>query len=408
MIQCKTCQAENSDDSRFCKICGASLAEARAEEERPKARPEDIDRLLKEGYQLFHDGAHQEAIYLAEAVLNVDPDNTSALALCAMGYESDGDIEKAVSTLEQIVLLNPDSTLDRIKLAQLRKQLSDRPADDDLEYRSRNWTAVFAASAVALIFIALGVTFAIASRPKQEAASEADRVASNEPVGFATSQIPNFNSTGDAQTSTAGTNNSTTPLGTNQSGGTVGGSSRQSPFAGSVPIWDPRNVVITPSQNNSGSGLPDPNEFSSGSSASGGGNTSGGNTGRVEDPEENRGSGTTSNPTTTNENRGFVDIRPHSGNSNTGGADVSDNAYRVGQEKMRAGDYRGAISAFTASLNGSTKPAITHQFIGRCYKALGDRGSAKQHFQTAMELFERAGNATAAKTCRQEIEALGG
>ena len=60
---------------------------------------------------------------------------------------------------------------------------------------------------------------------------------------------------------------------------------------------------------------------------------------------------------------------------------------------LRAGAFQGAIRDFQASLAGSRRPAITHQLIGRCYARLGDKGNARRHFETALELYERSGSA---------------
>ncbi|RMG23126.1 MAG: tetratricopeptide repeat protein [Armatimonadetes bacterium] len=110
---------------------------------------------------------------------------------------------------------------------------------------------------------------------------------------------------------------------------------------------------------------------------------------------------------------GIIRITPHqdrSGNS-SGSASESENIYRIALEKMKAGDYRGAIADFQKSLSGSSQPALTHQLIGRCYRQLGDFENAKSHLRRALQLFENSkapGAQAGAEACRRELAAIGG
>jgi tetratricopeptide (TPR) repeat protein len=88
-------------------------------------------------------------------------------------------------------------------------------------------------------------------------------------------------------------------------------------------------------------------------------------------------------------------------------ASVSDNTYRIAQDKMKAGDYGGAIRDFQAALSGSSKKALINQLIGRCYTRLGDKTAAKQHFETALSMYEAAGSKSAADAVRRELGLLG-
>ena len=86
---------------------------------------------------------------------------------------------------------------------------------------------------------------------------------------------------------------------------------------------------------------------------------------------------------------------------------MSENTYRIAQDKMKAGDYGAAIRDFQAALPGSDKKALIHQLIGRCYTRLGDKSSAKQHFEAALSMYEAAGAKSAADAVRREIGLLG-
>jgi TolA-binding protein len=86
---------------------------------------------------------------------------------------------------------------------------------------------------------------------------------------------------------------------------------------------------------------------------------------------------------------------------------VAENIYRIALNKMKSGDYRGAIRDFQAALSGSDRKAMIHQLIGRCYTRLGEKSSAKQHFETALSMYEAAGAKSAAESVRREIGLLG-
>jgi tetratricopeptide (TPR) repeat protein len=86
---------------------------------------------------------------------------------------------------------------------------------------------------------------------------------------------------------------------------------------------------------------------------------------------------------------------------------VSENTYRIAQDKMKAGAYREAIRDFEAALSGSGKKALIHQLIGRCYTRLGEKAAAKQHFEAALSMYEAAGSKSAADAVRRELGLLG-
>ncbi|MCH8274941.1 MAG: tetratricopeptide repeat protein, partial [Armatimonadetes bacterium] len=152
MTVCNKCRTDNPPDSRFCCMCGGALGDGPA---RPNVKPEDIDRLLMDGYRTVHEGDPAEALHLANAILDVDPDNASAMALKAICHEKRGETDAAIDVYEQLVLLNPGSTLDRIKLAQLRRRAAAAPPDE-LEHRSRNWVAGLSGIAATLLVVTAG------------------------------------------------------------------------------------------------------------------------------------------------------------------------------------------------------------------------------------------------------------
>ncbi len=392
MIICQSCQTKNTTDSRFCNMCGAQLEDAI-----PDVKPEQISTLLSQGYELIHEEKGTEALFLADAILKIDPENSSALALKAMSHEQRGELDKAVEVYEQIVILNPDSTLDRIKLTQIRKTLETQPIKDELEYRSRKTVAILSGAAAVLLFASTGIVVALTSK-------RTDNVSEKEEPkeiikGFEQPNIVSYNNPPVVSPEQQGVDSSQPNTSNNSS------FSRQNPLPGGV--WNPGNVYIARDPNDSNR-LPNPDwggfryDFGAGTGTS-----------TNNDPPPNT-------PAADNEildppkqeKKGRVEIRVHEGTQGQDGKDdisaVSDNIYRVAQNKMKAGDYRGAVKDFLASLPGSTRPALTHQLIARCYKSINDNASARRHFEIAKNLYEQAGAINDAKACERELQLLSG
>jgi Tfp pilus assembly protein PilF len=404
MNVCKACNTQNTDDSKFCKACGFALPIAEAAKQLVK--PEEVDQLLAEGYSLVNEGRNDEALFLVEALLQASPDSTSALALKARVHEAMGDLGEAIAAYEQVVLLNPESTLDRIRLSQLRHKADAEPTPEDLEVRSRNWVAIFSGVAAAIVVVAVGIGLAISSSRPAVAQGTPDP---NAPEGFATQ--PNQPATGNPggvtpQLPTDGLVAQTPGndfVGNMGSGGSSsGGGSIGNPLAGpgiSPPASTGGGYEWTPdptfgSGNSGGSALPpaggSPIEPSGGTATTSGRNT---DEPAVETPRPR-------DPVIK-----ISEHRPSGGSGSTEG--VSQNIYRVARNKMEQGDYRGAIRDFQAALGAGYSPAQIHQFMGLCYRRLGENGTARNHYQQAANLFEAAGNTSAAESCRQAIRSLG-
>ena len=373
MIECQDCNTQNTADSKFCKLCGHGLVSTVAV---ATVKPEEIDSLLNEGFQLLHESKAAEAGYLADAVLRVDPENSTALALKAMVCEQNGDIAEAIAYYEQIVIHNPDSTLDRIKLNQLRKQMDEAPGPDELEYKSRNWVAIGSGIAAAVVVIAVGIMLGLQNRPLPVTEN---MVASN---------TKGFDSPGSKQPENQ-TPQPNIPNPTPNPPSGTGLPNPNNPVRPNPGVFNPGPLVLTPDGSNGA--LPNP----------AGNNSSSANNPRNPTPPPDADPPDKPKPP----KPAIYEISPHSGGDE--GA-VSENTYRIAVNKMKAGDYRGALRDFQASLSGSRNPALTHQFMARCYKALGEVSNAKQHFQIAADLYTKAGATSDAKACLRELELLGG
>ncbi|HWP32086.1 MAG TPA: tetratricopeptide repeat protein [Fimbriimonadales bacterium] len=397
-MECSNCQAKNAQDAKFCNMCGEKL-------EAPVVlTPEETESLLAEGYSAIQNDKPSEALYIAETVLKADPKNTSALALKALVHEQREDLETALSLYEQILSLKPDSTLDRIRLIQIHKQLEAKAPLESIEQKSQRSLALLAGAGACLTVIVLGVVLALAtSKSSSVPNTEKERYASNLPLGF---EIPVQQKTPQPQNQQT---QNPPSYGAQQNDPSA--SRQPNPFPSR--IWNPGPLSITrdaelqplpdPSSGSSNPNLMNQTPSVSPSVISSGNQNTNQNI-VTETPKEDENILEPPKPP----HRGIVKIQVYDENeSATDPAAVSENIYRIAQNKMKAGDYRGAIKDFLASLNGSQKPALTHQLIARCYKALGDKENARQHFENAKRLYKQAGQTEEEKACEKELQLLG-
>lgn len=388
---CRYCNAENPADARFCKLCGQPLAA----EATSRLSTAEVEETVQDGYRLLADGKPHEALYVAKAALAQAPDNLGGLALKGMALEALDDLPGAVACFERIVELNPSSTLDRIKLEQLHRRLYETPYEETT--KEANWTAILAGFGATLVVIALGALLALNQKEPTETIASAEpetTVATFQPIEQPPQQTPQ-----QPQTNQPAQNEPPTSTGSAIRPPSLGG--------GNTPFSGP--IILTPDQV---SGLPDVHAQGGGSNRNVGGEESRGEPPVSSPPPSNPGDDNVISPPARDP---VIQIKPHEGRgggAGSGGSErESENIYRIANEKMKAGDYRGAIADFQKSLSGSTRPALTHQLIARCYRALGEFDNAKRHFEQALRLYEASnapGAQAGAEACRRELAALGG
>jgi Flp pilus assembly protein TadD len=384
---CNECQTQNPAANAFCTACGHKL-------EAVSVR--DVGESLQEGYRLVASGKADQALLLASAVLRKSPTESGAYALMAMAQEESGDISEAIRCYEEVVRLRPESKIDAIKLAQLRESLDEPRASAP---SSKRGLAMPLSVGAALLAVAVGMAFAWPRGEQPKPSDDARLLVDNSARGFDVQQPVNQTEpTGPVQAAAAHANPTSDPGAATQNNVSTptarlsarsnrstlppaGPGGRLPNAGGSTP---PLVVDITPEQlskiaNNSKPAASDPPKEA------------------VKRPGDEN---------VIERRPGHINIsESRKGNPTESG--VSENTYRVAQDKMKAGDYRAAIRDFQAALAGSDKKALIHQLIGRCYTRLGDKSSAKQHFETALGIYEAAGSKSAADSVRREIGLLG-
>jgi len=392
-IACRYCNAENPTDARFCKLCGQPLTGEVAEH----LEPAKVEQVVQDGYRLLAEGKAREALYVAKAALAQAPDNLGGLALKGMALEALDDLPGAVACFERIVELNPCSTLDRIKLEQLHRRIYEAPFED--EGGGANWTAILAGVGATLLVIALGALLAMSQGQSREPLASAEpeqRVATFQPM-----QQPPPQSTQQPQADKGASGDQPASSASTIRPPTFGGGGTT--FSGPIVLTPDQLHGLPDVRAQGGSNLPDAQQGAN--SRQGGGASSPSNPPPANPSDDNVISPPARDP--------VIQIKPHEGRGGAGSGSSereSENIYRVANEKMKAGDYRGAIADFQKSLSGSTRPALTHQLIARCYRALGEFDNAKRHFEQALRLYEASkapGAQAGADACRRELAALG-
>lgn len=413
MISCKNCDRLNTLDGNFCRGCGHALDADQLQEARTKNLA-----LLADGFKLLSETRYEEALMVADNVLETDPTVTQGHSLRGDCLERRGDLIGALAAYERVLALEPSSTLDRIKLTHLQNVMAERTA---LAPKPNRRAAVLAGVAATVLVAALGSAAAL--YVQQRSASPTNQndsvgiVADNRNVGMSNStEIPlpqqpktGIEAAGEQKAPTQAPEKSDrkeaepereaieAPSRSRNEArlpeARGNGSSR--PMTGEIEPLRPGDINIQPIQPTT----PQPTPRTAPSKPS-----------IDPDPSPVGGSGPTTKPAPVEDNKPkpVIDIRPSPNNpSRTGGSQVLPEATpsgwrewtKRGQEAFIRGDYSEAVSAYQRALSSGADSGITNQRIGQCFERLGKKAEAVQAYQRAAATYERrvkSGNASEA------------
>lgn len=409
MIPCKHCLTSNSLDSTFCKHCGGALPADELAEAKTK-----LDELIQAGFNLLKENRGEEAMMVAEQAIESNPSNPTAFSLKGMCHEGRGEIAEALEAYERVVELNPDSSLDKIKVTQLRNVLAAK-ATAPIEVPDRK-PAVLAGVAAAVLVAVLG--FAVArgiSKPAPVVAkNEAAGPTGPQPVGF----VDNTNlyrpnpAASPTPSADAGTVPPVTsgPVASNNAPSTglpsrpipsYGGQTLPNPeISGQIRPFDPGNISITPT-NPQPAPTPAPN--------------------RAE--PETPGTATTNNPTpqatTPLKNDGYIEVtvsnsgrRPSGGGGGNNDASSQANGQQAvlaaARNNYQLGRFAEAARGFAQAIAMGAGSASVYQRYGDALRQSGQTAEAIRAYEQAAALFERQGNNAGAEACRQHVKTLRG
>lgn len=114
---------------------------------------EKLKEIVTKGMEAFQNGNADEALAIAEHAILTNPSYAEAYALKGLCHERKGAYAEALDAYETVVALNPDSTIDKIKLNQLRNAFAQRQAADPKP--DRKMAGVMAVAAT-LLFASVG------------------------------------------------------------------------------------------------------------------------------------------------------------------------------------------------------------------------------------------------------------
>ena len=446
-MNCPNCKARNPIGNKFCRECGQKipleenpLAAEEAQQAEAERGRERAAELLSRAFSLAQHGKPIEALPLAQEAVELLPESTSALTLCATLHERLRQNDKAIAMMERVVALNPDSAVDTDKLDQLRRGvhlLPRRPTTSEVEpVQQRRWLPVAVAVGAGILALGVGVTIVVRSNqspvprnpgtgmmgsPATPAPRTVERVSGNAPRSllgplsaphavrpdpFAPVGPTPLGATPTPAGPRAG--RTTSPLLPNPRGVAPGlfnpGETppfvlpgRALPPLGGVQRSQEPIIARPPQNNGQGNGPSIP-----------------------AGPPQNNGQGqeTGGNTPPPPENPGFIRIREHSGTGEPGvrtSANLPEEPLLKAQTLQASGKYREAILAYRDALSTGAVAGEVQQGIALCYQRLGEKSSARTAYQQAILAFEaqvRAGRSIEQASrglaaCRAALTVLG-
>lgn len=405
MVICKHCDKPNTLDGLFCRACGHAL-----DEQDLQSAKTANQALLADGFKLLSEQRYAEALMVADKVLETDPSVAQGYSLRGDGLERTGDLVGALSAYERVNDLQPDSTLDRIKLTHLRNVIAERT---QVAPAPNKRTARLAGVAAFILVGSLGSAFALwvnsretqtalvqgtaelhasALNPSQNPVAPVDTDI-RKPAPAQTNPQPRPTVEPAPETPPARTSNGQLP------------EARPNGMSGEVQPLRPGNIQITP--------IPDAAPTPAPARPP------------MNDPEPNAQSPSQAAPSQTtptqpapaqeNKPKPVIDIRPSPngsrpiGNSQT----VPESGPRTANDWIRAArnafiqqNYSEAEQAYAKALSLGADAGLYNQRRAQCLEQLGRKAEAIQAYEAAIAAYERRVRAgTASESDRSGLEA---
>jgi tetratricopeptide (TPR) repeat protein len=359
---------------------------------------------------------------VAETAIASNPSSAPAVSLKGMCLERKGMIAEALECFERVVELEPNSTLDRLKVNDLKNILVVQKFEVKQGPNPRRLGLV-AALAVVVLFASIGALFLKMGQKGDETEGKlvamngtdlktfgdvmADTPANQQPpANQGQVQNPANNQSALQNPVDPQVNRPTQRENLNlprYNGGPIprpdeGGLNGEiRPFRPNVPegglpgtLNSNSTVSPTRNQNTPRGNDPDPTTFEPPKPP-------------VQDPPKN--------------DPGIIEIEvsKNSGKpANDGGGEVAPTGngrqalIATARSQMMAGNYSAAANTYERALRAGADPASTNQRLGQCYAQMGRNGDAVAAYTRAAAAFEKAGNTQGAEACRQAVKVLGG
>ncbi len=373
---------------------------------------EDL-KMVHDAQRLFSEARYDEALMVSTAILENDPYCVNALAIKGDCHERLGEYAQALECYRDILKVEPDSQLDRIRVARLEKIVSSGEIEVGMP-NTRRRTAMGAAIAAAILLVSSGSALILAAQNSStETTTQPTNVDSASSQPFYSVPLVPGNSAYAPKYQDAPQDKDLEGLEDIANNGRISPLTKQGdsqPLAPGVlkdvprgqydpaattrvdpdSIVEPVRPIVGPGTVRTGPpGDPDPKVV---------GGTAGGNDGR----------------------NMIVDVRPSkNGDPATGNTLVEDRAIRidslirVAREQQVLGDYAKAADAYEKALELGASPASTNQRLAQCYVKLGKKAEAIKAYERAITAFEKLDQndvrvQTQLDACRAELKALRG
>lgn len=384
MVPCRQCGQSNPIANKFCSQCGWTM-----EAEDIQNLEAQITKDITEGQTLFGAGRITEALAVAQTILILDPENVPGLALKGDCQERLGDIAGAFATYETVVNLKPDSPLDRIRLAQLKKQLhapTMAPASTGTRYNG-----IWAAIAAIVLVSSVGASVVLLNKketaeplkPTQVVSTNSSPFSSPAQVPIKSKPVETESESGLSANTTATTSEDnlqnklekptekTEKIASSRkipfNGTTLPNPSGYDPVSPNVDITPEKDTKAQPANNNSD---PDPGPY------------------KPTDAKANNETG---------ERPAIIDIRPSKQEQKTqGGSQPRDSSIneataviRVARQHFLAGEYALAATAYEKAIKLGASTASANHRLAQCYVNLKRRPEALEAYQNAMAAYQK-------------------
>lgn len=391
MVACPKCSLNNTIDSAFCRKCGYALPHDLVEESQEK-----LKELVNKGMTSFNDGNTEEAMGIAEHAVMANPGYAEGHALKGMVHERRSEYAQALDCFETVVALNPDSTIDKIKLNQLRNAFAQRTAEPKVDRKG----AIMAAAAAMLLVSSVGaITYRLVSGSKETPVVSTP--SNNVPNTLASTNIseqvkpsnPVVNPAPSPSNSGQLSDEGVKPLGMDDN--TPDPTTR-----GSLPRprdngWQSNEEVpVTPRGPITRSG--------SGSESRGGSSSGGSKNGGLPKIDPN-GNGNSNVPAPTTPSKGSGDDTPTPGRPIPGGSDDpgqidikitsakgasgSEAVRRTANEMLKGGDNESAANAYEKAAKSGSGGKV-HQRQAQALSASGKKAEAIAAYERAINAYE--------------------
>ena len=371
--------------------------------------------MVSDAHRLFGDGRYEEATLISTAILENDPDCVEALALRGDCHERLGEYELAVACYRQILEIQPDSQLDRIRVARLEKLV----VSDELEVgepRHGRRTALWAAIAAAVLLVSSGSALILASsatdaeyssRSSDPNAARSTPFIPVPPIPGSRSYVPlqNQSPPGDADLEGLAGTESGGRTAPEMSTSTADRSARVIP-GGVSGLREPTVPSVI-----------DPNKFTNRPLRIEPGALLGG-TRAIDDPDPD----VVGNDAESDDpgSRMIVEVNASERVDPTAGSQtVQDRAaeaetlIRVARNHFIVGDFAKAADAWEKALEAGASPASTNQRLAQCYEKLGRKADAIAAYKRSIQEYEKLDQTdelvkSALDACRQALKVLEG